>query len=156
MSQPKNPTPPGWPRISSSLYYEDPATAIDWLCKAFAFSVRLKVEGENGRIEHSELEYGDGLIMVGGAGPAYDDPAKGWRSTVTSPALIGGKNTQCLCLHVDDVDAHYERAKAAGAKVLMAPKNSDYGEDYWEDRSYAALDPEGHMWFFMQRIRTGK
>ena len=57
------PTPAGWPRLSSSIFYQDAATAIDWLCKAFGFEVRLKVEGEGGRIVHSELTYGDGLIM---------------------------------------------------------------------------------------------
>jgi uncharacterized glyoxalase superfamily protein PhnB len=63
----KNP-PSGWPRISSAVFYDDPAAAIEWLCRAFDFEVRLKVEGEGGTIEHSELVFGDGLIMVGGAG----------------------------------------------------------------------------------------
>ena len=53
------PTPPGWPRISAALFYADPVAAIDWLCRAFGFEVRMKVEGPNGTIEHSELEYGD-------------------------------------------------------------------------------------------------
>jgi len=57
-------TPKGWPRLSSSVFYDDAATAIGWLCRAFGFDVRLKVEGDNGRIEHSELVYGEGLIMV--------------------------------------------------------------------------------------------
>ena len=61
-----NPTPNGWPRISSGLYYRDPAAMIDWLCAAFGFEVKIKVVGADGRIEHSELTYGDGLIMVGG------------------------------------------------------------------------------------------
>jgi uncharacterized glyoxalase superfamily protein PhnB len=54
-----------WPSVSSALFYEDAAAAIDWLCRAFGFEVRLKVEGEGGRIEHSELTFGNGLIMVG-------------------------------------------------------------------------------------------
>ena len=58
------PTPRDWPRLSSSVFYQDAAAAIDWLCTAFGFEVRLKVEGDNGRIEHSELTYGEGLIMV--------------------------------------------------------------------------------------------
>ena len=150
-------TPAGWPRISSSLFYQDPAKAIDWLCRAFGFTVRLKVEGAGGRIEHSELEFGDdGLIMVGGGGEEYSTPEKQWRARAASPAALGGKNTQSLCLFVDDVDAHCARAKAAGAKVFHEPKNSDYGADYWEDRSYGAFDLEGHMWWFMQRIRSPK
>ena len=61
-------TPKGWPRLTPALFYDDAAKAIDWLCGAFGFDVRLKVEGDNGRIEHSELAYGDGLIMVGKPG----------------------------------------------------------------------------------------
>ena len=48
-------------RISTALYYEDPRAAIDWLCTAFGFEVRLLVEGDGGRIEHSELTYGEGM-----------------------------------------------------------------------------------------------
>ena len=59
------PTPPGWPRISQALYYEDAAKAIDFLRDAFGFEVKMKVVGEGGRIEHSELVYGEGLVMVG-------------------------------------------------------------------------------------------
>lgn len=57
-------TPSDWPRISSSLYYRDAAKMIDWLCAAFAFEVRLKVVGDDGLIRHSELTYGEGVIMV--------------------------------------------------------------------------------------------
>ncbi len=147
------PTPAGWPRISSALFYDDAATAIDWLVKAFGFRVRIKVEGEGGRIEHSELEYGDdGLIMVGQTGGRSDrpDPLPG-----QSPRAVGGANTQILCLYVDDVDAHCAHARASGARIVEEPKDSDHGPEYWTDRSYRAADPEGHHWFFMQRLRTG-
>jgi uncharacterized glyoxalase superfamily protein PhnB len=142
----KNP-PQGWPRISSSLFYEDAGKAIDWLCRAFGFEVRLKVEGEGGRIEHSELVFGDGLIMVSTAGRRDS-----WRS----PRAVGGANTQALCVHVDDADAHCARARAAGATIAQEPETKDYGEDYWADRTYEAVDPEGHHFWFMQRVSTGK
>jgi uncharacterized glyoxalase superfamily protein PhnB len=145
----RNP-PDGWPRISSALYYEDAAKAIDWLCDAFGFEVRLKVEGEGGRIEHSELEFGDGLIMVGQTGRA-ERPE---RAFCRSPRSLGGANTQGLCIAVDDVDAHCARARAAGARITLAPEVHDYGDQYWVDRVYEAEDPEGHRWFFMQRLRT--
>ncbi len=58
------PTPAGWPRLSPSIYYRDAGAMIDWLCKAFGFSIRLKVDGPQGSIEHCELEYGDALLMV--------------------------------------------------------------------------------------------
>jgi uncharacterized glyoxalase superfamily protein PhnB len=146
--------PAGWPRISQTLFYSDPAKAIEWLCRAFGFSVRLKVEGEGGRIEHSELEFGEGLIMVAGAGGAYSGSP--WGAKVATPETSGGRNTQSMCVQVDDVDAHCARAKAEGAAVFYEPKNTDYGDDYWEDRSYGATDLEGHLWWFVQRIRDAK
>jgi uncharacterized glyoxalase superfamily protein PhnB len=147
-------TPPrGWPRISPVLFYQDPAAAIDWLCRAFGFEVRLRVEGEEGRIEHSELVFGEGLIMVAGAGERYRSEEKPWRANHASPQMLDGQSTQSLCLYCDDVDAHCLRAKAAGARIYCEPNNSDYGEDAWEDRNYGAIDPEGHRWWFMQRLR---
>jgi uncharacterized glyoxalase superfamily protein PhnB len=144
------PTPAGWPRISSSLYYRDPARMIDWLCAAFGFEVRLKVEGEGGRIEHSELTYGEGLIMV--SGERTGAAAVRFGVDLKSPRSAGC-NTQNMMVYVDDVDAHCARARSAGAKITDEPSMHDYGADYWVDRSYGAVDPEDHMWWFTQRIR---
>src|SRR5687768_241693 len=91
------PPPSGWPRIASSVFYEDASAAIDWLCKAFGFEVRLKVEGDGGRIEHSELVFGDGLIMVNQSGIA-EQPGQ---EQMKSPRSVGGANTQVLCVYVD-------------------------------------------------------
>ena len=143
------PTPPGWPRISSGVYYRDAARMIDWLCTAFGFEIRLKVEGEGGRIEHSELTLADGLIMVG---EELSGEARRFHTDRWSP-LSAGCNTQNLMVYVDDVDAHCARARAAGARVVAEPELHDYGVDYWADRSYGAIDPEGHLWWFTQRIR---
>ena len=63
----KNP-PKDWPRISSSVFYDDAAAAIAWLVRVFGFEVQLKVEGEQGQIIHSQLTLYGGLIMVGQAG----------------------------------------------------------------------------------------
>ncbi len=146
------PTPTGWPRITPALFYNDPRRAIDWLCKAFGFEVRLLVEGEGGRVEHSELEFGDGLIMVGGTDSRRE--GQPWRARIASPDLLGGRMTQNLAVHVDDADAHCARARAAGAEICHEPETTDYGGDYWADRNYAAFDCEGHLWWFMQRVRT--
>ncbi len=145
-------TPPGWPRITASVFYDDPQAAIDWLCRVFGFEVRLKVEGEGGRIEHSELEFGDGLITVGHAGPV-DKAKERWQQHYASPRSLEGKITQTLAIFVDDVDAHHARAVAAGARIVRELATSDYGDDYWADRTYGATDPEGHLWWFMQRMR---
>ena len=143
------PTPKGWPRISAGIYYRDAAAMIDWLCEAFAFELRLKVQGDGGRIEHSELSYADGLIMVG---EERGGDARRFETDVLSPQSAGS-NTQNLMLYVDDVDAHCERARKAGARIVAEPEVHDYGDDYWSDRSYGAADPEGHLWWFSQRIR---
>jgi uncharacterized glyoxalase superfamily protein PhnB len=140
------PAPSNWPRISSCLYYEDAHAAIDWLCHAFGFEVRLKVESDDGRVEHSELVFGEGVIMVG-------EPKPDSLPSSRAPGQIGGANTQSVMVYVDDVDAHCRRAEAAGAKITVQPKTSDYGEDYWTDRSYGCEDVGGHHWWFCQRLR---
>jgi uncharacterized glyoxalase superfamily protein PhnB len=147
------PTPPGWPRISSAVFYEDASKAIDWLCDVFGFEVRLKIEADDGKIEHSELTYGEGLIMVGDVSRAA---ARERKTAEASPKMIDGVNTQSLCVVVDDTDAHCAHARAAGAVILQESTTSDYGADYWVDRTYSAEDLEGHRWWFMQRLSGPK
>jgi uncharacterized glyoxalase superfamily protein PhnB len=149
------PTPRGWPRISTAIYYERPAEAIDWLCHAFGFELRLKVEGDDPSIiHHSELTFGDGVIMVGSNGADSRRPeSASWRK---HPRELGGANTQNLMIYVDDVEAHCARARAAGATIHKEPTTTDYGEDYWTDRGYECEDPGGHRWWFYQRLRDPK
>ena len=144
------PAPEDWPRIATALYYDDAAKAIDWLCRAFGFEVRMKVEGDGGRIEHSELVYGEGLVMIGQA----DDPDKG--AYRRSPRSVGGANTQNMMVYVDDAEAHCAEARAAGARIVAEPKTTDYGDDYHLDRGYECEDLEGHHWWFYQRLRDAK
>jgi uncharacterized glyoxalase superfamily protein PhnB len=142
-------SPAGWPRVSVALFYDDALAAIDWLCGAFGFEVRLKVLGPDGRIQHSELLYGEGVVMVGQTGKSA-----GAARLTCSPQSISGANTQSVMVYVDDVDAHCARARAAGAKIDHAPTLHDYGEDFWADRSYGAHDLEQHQWWFSQRVRN--
>ena len=145
------PTPDGWPRIAPSLSYRDAGAMIDWLCTAFGFVVRLKVDGDAGGVKHSELTYGDdGLVMVGSEKDGWDETAGPPRR---SPASLGGANTGGLMVYVDDVDGHCTRSRSAGATIITEPADHDYGAEYWTDRSYGATDPEGHMWWFAQRVR---
>jgi uncharacterized glyoxalase superfamily protein PhnB len=145
------PTPPGWPRMSASLCYPDAPAAIDWLCRAFDFEVRIKVEGDGGRIDHSELVYGEAIVMVG------DLPSKAGKFPfMRAPSQVGGANTMNLFIYVDDVEGHCARARAAGAKIVVEPKVSDYGDEYWADRGYECEDPAGHHWWFAQRMRNPK
>jgi uncharacterized glyoxalase superfamily protein PhnB len=145
------PTPSDWPRVTASVFYDDAAAAIAWLCDALGFEVRLKIEGDNGRIEHSELTYGEGVIMVG---QVTKDSPRSWKPSMRSPKSLGGLCTQSLMLFVDDAEAHCAHARARGATIVEEPATHDYGDDYWADRSYGALDPEGHLWWITQRLRS--
>ena len=122
--------------ITPYLLYEDVAGALAWLSKAFGFREKLRFEGEDGSVTHAEMELGGGSIMLGDPGETYQSPAK------------LGSATVLLHVVVDDVDAHYERAKAAGAEIVDEPEDQVYG-----DRRYGARDPEGHYWHFAQHVR---
>ena len=117
------------------LLYEDVASMLDWLTRAFGFTEKLRFAGDDGTINHAEMEIGGSSIMLGDPGDDYRSPKNG-----------GGWPTQ-LQVYVDDVDAHYERAKAAGAEIHMEPTDQPYG-----DRRYDTEDLEGHNWFFAQRM----
>lgn len=140
-----NPPPPDWPRLSSALFYEDAHAAIRFLEAAFGFETRIKVTGADGAVEHSELCCGGAVVMVASVG------RHPWGA---SPRGVGGRNTQALFLYVDDVDAHHDRAVAAGARVDRPLHDQDHGPEYWADRSYGCLDPEGHYWWFASRLRS--
>ena len=107
---------------------------IDWLCEAFGFTRHLVVPGDHGTIEHAQLSLGDGMIMLGSW---RDDP---WGKLVKT-ARQAGTLTQAVYLVVPDVDAHYARARVAGAEIVDDIADKDYG-----GRGYAARDPEGQVW----------
>jgi PhnB protein len=128
--------PENMPRISPYLYYEDVAGALAWLSRAFGLSERVRMTGPDGSIAHAEMEFADGVVMMGRPGPDYRNPKH-----------LGGA-TQSLYLYTDEVDKHFRRAKEAGAKIVQEPTDQFYG-----DRSYGAEDPEGHVWYFAQHTR---
>ncbi len=132
---PTNP-PPNMPRITPYLYYEDVAAALAWLTRAFGFRERLRLPGPEGGITHAEMQLADGVVMMGRPGPEYRNPKR------------LGQPTQNLYVYVDDVEAHFRRAKEAGARILEPPADQFYG-----DRRYGAEDPEGHQWFFAEHVR---
>src|ERR1700739_1942347 len=117
------PPPAGWPQLAACLFYRRPVEAIDWLCEAFGFEVRLKVEGEPGQIVHSELEYGQALIMVSSdaAHSGKLEPRREIQPTHTGRLDLGGRLNQALCLFVDDVDAHCANARSPGARIFDEP-----------------------------------
>ena len=132
---PANP-PEGMPRITPYLLYEDVDGALDWLTRAFGFRERMRIPGADGKSSHAEMEYEDGIVMMGCPGPQYQNPKR------------VGQVTQNLYVYVDDVDKHFEKAKKEGATILEEPKDQFYG-----DRRYGAVDPEGHHWYFAQHVR---
>jgi len=122
-------------RIVPALRYRDAPAAIKFLRDAFGFAEHLVVPGPNDTIVHAELTLGNGMIMLGSAhGGEYDRYMK---------APDGGPQTQTVYVIVPDADAHYARAKAAGAEILMDIKTEDYG-----GRGYTCRDPQGHIWTF--------
>ena len=118
MKGPLKPAPAGWPRISSALYYDDAETAIDWLCNAFGFMVRLKVAGEDGSIVHCELEYGNGLVMIGQTG--REDEGKGG---LAAPA--GESARHRAAQYPESVPCMWTTSMLiANARAQRAPKSS--------------------------------
>ena len=123
-----------------SIVYRDRPAAIAWLQRAFGFETTMLLETQEGEIAHCEMRLGEGSIMV----------ASEWSDDHRSPASLDGKNTQALHIHIEeDVDAHCERARQAGAEVFAPPETQFYG-----DRSYRCRDPEGHIWTVAQTVET--
>jgi uncharacterized glyoxalase superfamily protein PhnB len=128
---------PGWqaPDVIPTLCYGDAAAAIEWLERAFGFERHAVHEGDGGTIDHAELRLGSGMIMLGSAREKAEWPSK-------APHQLGGATGGTYVI-VDDPDAHHERAKAAGAEIVMELTDQPYGS-----REYAARDLEGHLWSF--------
>jgi uncharacterized glyoxalase superfamily protein PhnB len=128
------------PACIPALCYQNPRKALDWLQKAFGFEIEMVIEDDAGNPVHSELRYGDGVVMIGSE----------WTEDHKSPASVGRKCTQTVHIHMtENVDQHCEHARKAGAEILMEPATQFYG-----DRTYRARDPEGHIWTFGQTVQV--
>jgi uncharacterized glyoxalase superfamily protein PhnB len=110
------------------LHYRDPDKALSFLNEAFGFREQAVHKGPDGDTVYVELEYG-------GCHFGFGRTAEG-----DSPFDLG---PTAVYVALDDVDAHHDRAVAAGAEIVMAPTDQDYGS-----RDYAARDPEGNLWCF--------
>lgn len=112
-------------QVIPELAYPDVGAAVEWLCRAFGFSLRLRI-GDH----RAQLEYGSGAIIV------------------RSGTVSAESGASCsVMVRVENVDAHYTKAVAAGAKASSGPTTYPYGE-----RQYAAEDPSGHWWVFSQSV----
>jgi uncharacterized glyoxalase superfamily protein PhnB len=127
------------PPLSPLLFYRDAKAALDFLERAFGFETRLMVEDGQGGVIHSESLFQGHVVMVCSAPPG---------SGAASPLDLGGRRTGSVHVQLQtDIDAHCERARAAGAKIKREPADQPYG-----DRVFTCLDPEGHSWSFGQEI----
>jgi uncharacterized glyoxalase superfamily protein PhnB len=115
------------------LRYNDARGAIRWLCASFGFIELFSVPESGQFVRHAQLKLGTNVIMLGSARPD---------ESMASPQVLGVA-TQGLCVHVDDLDAHFERARSAGAEITSPPKETDFGS-----RQYHVPDLEGHPWTF--------
>jgi uncharacterized glyoxalase superfamily protein PhnB len=109
------------PNIYPFMRFADANAGLDWLKRAFGFEEQVAYRGDDGTIHHAELALGPGIVMFG----------------------QGDASDHGVYVAVEDVDAHYERAKAAGAEIVRELADTDYGS-----REYTARDPEGHVWSF--------
>jgi uncharacterized glyoxalase superfamily protein PhnB len=123
--------------IIPSLRYRNALKAIDWLCDTFGFQ-KHAVYADGDTVHHAQLTFGNGMIMIGSvaAGSA-------WSDRFVQPDEVGGRETQCPCVIVTDADAHFARAKAAGAEIIDTLEEKEYG-----GKGYSCRDIEGHLWWF--------
>jgi uncharacterized glyoxalase superfamily protein PhnB len=109
------------------LQYKDAPAALDWLEKAFGLTRTEDHRDDDGNVVHAELTYGDGMVMVSGAGDRFGTHhGQGWCYVV-----------------IEDADAHHARAVEAGAEIVEELTDQEYGS-----RDYSARDPEGNLWSF--------
>jgi len=133
----KNP-PEGHQRIVPYLMYADAPAAVDFLCSVFGFTEDLRIPMPDGKLGHAEVSLGGNKVMLASTVEAMG---------TASPRDLPGR-ASCVLVYVDYVDAHFQTARDAGAKVVSEPEDHFSG-----DRSYRVEDLEGHMWFFATHVK---
>lgn len=130
---------PQRPAFIPSIVYKDNRAALQWLQNAFGFDVGEVLTDSQDNIVHAEMSHEEGVIMIGSE----------FSSWARSPESTGGSNTQRVHVRLSKgIDEHCARARQAGARIVMEPATQFYG-----DRTYMAMDPEGHHWTFFQRMK---
>lgn len=126
--------------LISAVFYRDPKAALTFLEAGFGFEPAMLIEDGEGNVVHSEMRFGEALIMIG---PEFTGDHQ-------SPLSVDGRNTQTVHVNIEtDADAHCGRARAAGFTILAEPETQFYGQ-----RTYRCRDPEGHIWTVGQSIET--
>lgn len=132
------------------LSYEDGFAALAWLKQAFGFEENeaMRFTDNEGRVSHAELHTGNGIIMMAASIPGYENNSRHRQHCeyadkwLAVPWIING-----LLVYVDDVDAHFKRAKENGAEILSEI------EDGFPGKRYRCADLEGQRWMFMERSK---
>lgn len=134
---PAKPIPDGYHSVTPYLIVSGAAKALDFYVRALGAEERVRMPGPGGKIMHAEIQIGDSMVML-----ADEFPEMGAKS----PQSIGGTPVG-ICLYVEDVDARFKKAIAAGAKEERPVQNQFYG-----DRSGTLIDPFGHKWTIATHI----
>ncbi len=131
---------PRRPAFISSVAYKDVRAAMAWLERAFGFDPSEVLVDSRDNIVHAEMTHGDGVIMI----------SNEFADWMRAPATLGGTNTQRLHVRIESgIDEHCQQARSAGATIIAEPREQFYGE-----RTYAAIDLDGHRWNFSQPVRA--
>ena len=124
-------------RLEPYIYYEDVAGALEWLEKAFGLrEVGERMTNANGVVTHAAMEHDGGIVMMGHPGPEYQSPKR------------SGQRSCSFYVYVSGIDAHCQRARAAGATIIEEPANTEYGH-----RRYGVEDIEGQHWYFAEPLQ---
>jgi uncharacterized glyoxalase superfamily protein PhnB len=121
--------------VICGMRYRNAPAAIEWLCNVLGFARHAVYPGPDGTIAHAELTLGGGMIMLGSI------PQDEFGQYMKQPDEIGGAETRSLSLIVADADVIYQRAKAAGAEMVVDIRDPSYG-----GREFTCRDPEGRTW----------
>ena len=124
---------PEAPALFAHLAYRNVPAAMAWLSQCFGFEQAALHVRPDGFVQHAEMRLGRAILMM-----MSELPDQGWRSPLSLPGT-----SQYVHVYLEDIDAHYQRAKDAGAKVARELGPTEYGT-----RAYAAVDLEGHYWWF--------
>ena len=139
MAKAKNPVPEGFHTVTPQLTMENATAALDWYKRALGAEEVARAVGPDGKIMHAEIRIGDSILMLN------DDMMGGGHT----PSAYGG-SAASLWVYVDDCDALFNRAIAAGAKVWGGPMGQ-LQDQFWGDRSGTFEDPEGYRWTIATR-----
>jgi uncharacterized glyoxalase superfamily protein PhnB len=129
------------PAIQPTLAYRDPLAAVKWLQEAFGMEIDTLLTDDSGKVGHCVMSLNGGQVGVMG------EWSPGGAAPMKSPLSLGGAGSQFLWATVGDVDAHCGQARKSGARIIQEPADQFYG-----DRIYRALDCDGHVWNFRQKM----